>query len=107
MSEDVFDEEKVEADTVIILSSELIAEVMESYFNKDMFKKRVKVVDLKSTETGYMFSVAFVPVVKPYKVTYSEEKAFFVPVEKEKEVNRGRNGQFTSGKRDKKVKSEV
>ena len=49
-----------DADTVIMLSSELIAEVMESYFNKQMFKKRVKIVDLKPTETGYAFSIAFV-----------------------------------------------
>ena len=49
-----------DADTVIILSSELIAEVMEVHFNKVMFKKKVKIVDLKPTETGYMFSLAFV-----------------------------------------------
>ena len=48
-----------DADTVIMLSSELIAEVMESYFNKQMFKKQVKIVDLKPTETGYAFSLAF------------------------------------------------
>lgn len=49
-----------EADFVTILSSELIATVMEQYFNKSMYKQRVKVVDLKPTETGYMFSLAFV-----------------------------------------------
>ena len=49
-----------DADTVIMLSSELIAEVMESYFNKVMFKQKVKIVDLKPTETGYAFSLAFV-----------------------------------------------
>lgn len=58
------------ADTVIILSSELIAEVMEKYFNKEMFKKQVKVVDLKTTEAGYMFSLAFIPQVSP-TVPYS------------------------------------
>ena len=49
-----------DADTVIMLSSDLIAEVMETYFNKQMFKKTVKIVDLKPTETGYAFSLAFV-----------------------------------------------
>ena len=49
-----------DADTVIMLSSELIAEVMEGYFNKQMFKRQVKIVDLKPTETGYAFSLAFV-----------------------------------------------
>ena len=55
-----------DADTIVILSSELIAEVIEQYFNKSMFRKKVKVVDLKPTETGYAFSVAFVvDVAKP------------------------------------------
>jgi hypothetical protein len=49
-----------QGDTVIMLSSELIAEVMEQYFNKAMFKKRVKITDLKPTEQGYAFSLAFV-----------------------------------------------
>lgn len=48
-----------EADAVVILSSELIADVMQVYFNKVMFKKPVSIVDLKPTETGYMFSLAF------------------------------------------------
>lgn len=53
-----------EADTVVILSSELISKITEEYFNKTMFKQKVEIVDLKPTETGYMFSVAFVPSVK-------------------------------------------
>lgn len=59
----------LEADTIIILSSELIAEVMEKYFNEEMFKKQVKVVDLKSTETGYMFSIAFNDRQAPVSIT--------------------------------------
>ena len=57
-----------QGDTIIMLSSELIAEVMEGYFNKQMFKKKVKIVDLKPTETGYAFSVAFVNVEKKLTV---------------------------------------
>jgi hypothetical protein len=53
-----------EADTVVILSSELISKITEEYFNKTMFKQKVEIVDLKPTETGYMFSVAFVQSVK-------------------------------------------
>ena len=53
-----------DADTVIILSSELIAEVMEVHFNKVMFKQKVHIVDLKPTETGYAFSLAFVTSIK-------------------------------------------
>jgi hypothetical protein len=48
------------ADTVIILSSELIAAITEEYFNKTMFKQEVRIVDLKPTENGYLFSIAFV-----------------------------------------------
>jgi len=51
-----------EADFITIVSSEMIAEVMEEYFNRHMYKKKVEIVDLKSTETGYMFSLAFVHV---------------------------------------------
>lgn len=61
LSDDKNSEES--GDTVIILSSELIAEVMEAYFNKVMFKKAVRVVDLKTTEAGYMFSLLFTPVM--------------------------------------------
>ena len=53
-----------DADTVIMLSSDLIAEVMEGYFNRQMFKKKVKIVDFRPTETGYAFSLAFVDTVK-------------------------------------------
>ena len=48
------------ADTVIILSSELIAAITEEYFNKTMFKQEVRIVDLKPTENGYLFSISFV-----------------------------------------------
>lgn len=48
-----------EADFVTILSSELIAEIVEAYFNAELYKVAVKVVDLKPTESGYAFSLAF------------------------------------------------
>lgn len=51
--------EKKDADTVIICSSELIASVMQEYFNKKMFKIAVEIVDLQSTESGYAFSLLF------------------------------------------------
>lgn len=49
-----------QADTVVILSSELIEEIIEQYFNRTMFKGKVKVVESKPTEAGYMFSVQLV-----------------------------------------------
>ena len=53
-----------DADTVVILSSELISKITEEYFNKTMFKQKVEIVDLKPTDSGYMFSVTFVQAVK-------------------------------------------
>jgi len=50
----------LEADTVVILSSELIAKITQEYFNKTMFKQKVEVVDLEARPNGYAFSIAFV-----------------------------------------------
>jgi len=50
------------ADFVTVLSSDMIAEIVEAYFNKTMYKKQVKVVDLQPQGTGYAFSLAFVVV---------------------------------------------
>lgn len=50
---------ETDADTVVILSPELIERIVGEYFNKVMFKQKVDVVDSKATEGGYMFSVSF------------------------------------------------
>lgn len=47
------------ADFTISLSSDVIAEVMEKHFNKEMFKRKVTIVDLKPLEDGYMFLLAY------------------------------------------------
>jgi hypothetical protein len=44
----------------VTLPSDLIAEVMEGHFNKSMFKKRVRVVDLRMQEDLCMFSLAWI-----------------------------------------------
>lgn len=49
-----------EADIVTIVSSDLIATVMEDYFNKKMYKLPVHIVELKPTEAGYSFFLQFV-----------------------------------------------
>jgi len=64
---------ELEADTVVILSSELISKIVGEYFNRKMFKESVEIVDLKPTETGYMFSVAFIPVKKGIVKAVDEE----------------------------------
>lgn len=51
--------DKLEADFTTMLSSDMIGQIVEEYFNKHMYKKKVKVVDLKATESGYMFLLAF------------------------------------------------
>jgi hypothetical protein len=49
-----------DADFLTVLSSELIAAVMEEYFNRKMYRQKVKVVDLQPQGSGYAFSLAFV-----------------------------------------------
>lgn len=92
------------ADTIVILSSELISEITEQYFNKTMFKKQVRIVDLKPTENGYMFSVAFkekvVGIDEAPKVTelmYSTAEVVVNPFDKE--PVRGSNGKFVKRER--------
>jgi len=57
---DTFDTNTPDGDFLTVLSSELIAEVMEEYFNKKMYRQKVKVVDLQPQGSGYAFSLAFV-----------------------------------------------
>lgn len=47
------------ADTVVILSSQLISQIVEQYFNSTMFRQSVEIVDLQPTEKGYLFSIVF------------------------------------------------
>ena len=99
-----------QADTVVILSSELISKITEEYFNKTMFKQKVSIVDSKPTEAGYMFSIAFVPLVKntePVMVIQNVQQASpmsfqDVIVERFEKARRDKNGKFT-----KVVESEV
>jgi hypothetical protein len=51
--------EEPKADFFTIISSDMIAEVMERYFNVEMFKKTVKIVDLQATDSGYMFGLTY------------------------------------------------
>jgi len=47
-------------DMVLVLSSELVCQIAEKYFNSTMLKKKVKVLDLQATAAGLVqFSVAF------------------------------------------------
>lgn len=87
--------EGLAADFVTILSSELIAEVVEAYFNSEMYKVPVKVVDLKPTSDGYAFSLAFDKargVVERQKETVTELKVV------ESGSKRSKNGRFTATK---------
>jgi len=68
-------------DFLTVLSSELIAEVMEEYFNKKMYRQKVKVVDLQPQGSGYAFSLAFVKdTVHTYRLEIdSNNNGTFVP----------------------------
>jgi hypothetical protein len=48
----------------VTLPSDLIAEVMEGHFNRSMFKKRVRVVDLRMEQDMCMFSLAWIDTPK-------------------------------------------
>ena len=89
------------ADTVVILSSELIARITEQYFNKTMFKQPVEIVDLKPTETGYMFSIAFVQQPQRGKkaVTSVDTAKWLDTIPTEPAIpTRASNGKFVSTK---------
>ena len=59
---------EAQADMVLVLSSELVCQIAEKYFNSTMLKKKVKVIDLQATSAGLVqFSVAF--VIDPVGVT--------------------------------------
>ena len=80
------------ADFVTILSSDMIARIVEEYFNKKVYKQQVEVVDAKATEAGYMFSLAFVQQSKKHIV--EESSVDNMPL-----TLRGRNnkGRFSKG----------
>lgn len=56
------------ADVVTVLSSDLVASVMEQYFNEVMYNTaamgQVGVVDLAASADGFMFSLVFTKVSK-------------------------------------------
>jgi hypothetical protein len=61
MAEEDIIEDENDSDFTIVLSSDLIAVVMEQYFNAEMFKMPVKVVNFVPTETGAAFALDFIP----------------------------------------------
>jgi len=61
-------------DFIIICSSGMISEVMELHFNKAMFKKNVKVSDLKPTEDGYLFELEYVEKENDLSVTEMDKR---------------------------------
>lgn len=63
-----------EADFVTILSSDMIAQIVEGHFNKKVYKQQVKVVDARATEAGYMFSLAFIQQPKTQEPLYTVAK---------------------------------
>lgn len=78
------------ADMVLVLSSELVCQIAEKYFNAQMLRKsmQVKVIDLQPTANGLVqFSVAF--VVEP-------PLAIAEPVIPAQALQRHANGKFKS-----------
>lgn len=88
-----------EGDFALSISSDMIAEVMEKHFNKEMFKKRVEIVDLKPTQDGYMFVLGYVRMegVKP-KLEEMVTQNIIVNEVKEWDVEVNENGEVIKGK---------
>lgn len=49
--------DETKGDFITVLSSDLIAEVMENYFNTKMYKFKVEVVDLFANGNNYSFTL--------------------------------------------------
>jgi hypothetical protein len=64
----------------VTLPSDLIAEVMEGHFNKSMFKKRVRVVDLRMEQDMCMFSLAWIDAPRVEGTETDEEFAVRIGV---------------------------
>ena len=86
-----------DADFTTTLSSELIAEVMERYFNKEMYKKKVKVVDLKMSQDMCMFGLTWVidDIITPMEgdIKIQADEDFLEDIQNYK-VKRSNNGRF-------------
>ena len=98
------------ADIVIICSSELIANVMQEHFNKKMFKKDIEIVDLKPTEDGYAFSLAFIPdfsKAQDIMTTIKQELAETKNVKEYKNEKRDNKGRFTKLKSEQNVLTDA
>ena len=66
-----------DADFSTTLSSELLVEIVQRYFNEEMYKKPVKVVDqepVKGDSGGYIFMLAFVRDVEMHPIEMEVEK---------------------------------
>jgi len=67
----VSSDQQKEADFIMVLSSEMISDIVQRYLNDEMFKQQVSVVDTKPTESGYAFGICFT-VDQPQQVSVSQ-----------------------------------
>lgn len=62
-----------QADFINVLSSEMISNIVEDYFNRELYKVPVKVVDTKPTESGYAFGICFAPPLDVKTLQFTQE----------------------------------
>ena len=98
--------EQEQADFTVVLSSDLISQVMEQYFNTDMFKMAVRVVDLQAKGDAYAFNLAFVTPHNSEKVKVAEWGIAIPDIPSystaslyKSDVKRGKNGKFVKVER--------
>src|SRR6267154_2301650 len=91
------DDANKEADFIIVLSSEMISDIVQRYLNSEMFKQQVSVVDTKPTESGYAFGVCF--TVQAEQVIEHEINTSWIQqfegIQDTSQPKRNRKGMFT------------
>jgi len=76
---------EMDADFSATLSSELIAEIVQEYFNEEMFKRPVRIVDqapIQGDSGGYIFMLAFVKDVELHPIELEVERRILEQTER-------------------------
>lgn len=97
------EQDAANVDMVLVLSSELVCQIAEKYFNSTMLKKKVKVIDLQATSNGLVqFNVAFAPEAAAIKYDVYVGAPGAAPIgpiaQGAAVLQRGPNGQFKKAK---------
>jgi hypothetical protein len=48
-----------DGDITLVIGNDVVSEVMERYFNEEMFKKVIKIVHMTPSEKGIVFTMSY------------------------------------------------